>query len=138
MPILRTVSADGLPSAPTAFSSGVIATGPLLQVSGQGPIDADGTIRSDLDVADQTRLTLDHVCRILEAGGASFADVVMLRVYLTDRADFGEMNRAYEEYVSRYRHDTGPARTTVIVGLPFEGMKVEIDALAALPDPAGD
>lgn len=137
MPQIRSIIADGLPPAPSAFSAGVIADG-LLQVSGQGPIDADGTIRSDLDVADQTRLTLDHICRVLDAGGGSFADVMMLRVYLTDRADFGAMNSAYEEYVTRYRQDSGPARTTVIVGLPFEGMKVEIDALALVPQSTAD
>lgn len=130
---IHPIVAEGLPPAPSAFSAGVLAEG-LLQVSGQGPIDADGTIRSDLDVADQTRLTLAHICRVLEAGGGSFADVMMLRVYLTDRADFGEMNRAFEEYVTRYREGSGPARTTVIVGLPFEGMKVEIDALALVPE----
>lgn len=129
MTTIRPIVVADFPPAPSAFSAGVIA-GTLLQVSGQGPIDLDGTVRSDLDTVGQTRLTLENVCRVLEAGGSSFADVVMLRVYLTDRAHFTAMNTAYEEYVARYRTDTGPARTTVIVGLPFAGMTVEIDAVA--------
>lgn len=133
MPVLTSIVASGLPPAPSAFSVGILA-GSLLQVSGQGPIDPDGSVRSDLDAAEQTRLTLDHVCRVLTAGGGSFSDVVMLRVYLTDRRDFDAMNRVYEEYVAKYRGNVGPARTTVIVGLPFEGMLVEMDALAVLTD----
>lgn len=38
------------------------------------------------------------------------------------------MNRAHD---ARCRTDTGRGRATVVVGLPFAGMKVEIDALAA-------
>ena len=126
---IRPIVVPELPPAPSTFSAGMLANG-FIQVSGQGPIELDGTVRSDLDAADQTRLTLQNVCRVLEAAGASFADVVMLRVYLTDRADFGSMNTAFEEFVARGGAEAGPARTTVIVGLPFEGMRVEIDALA--------
>ena len=64
---------------------------------------------------------------MLEAGGASFDDVVMCRVYLTDTAHFGELNEAYGEFVT----EPYPARTTVYVGLPA-GLLVEIDALAVV------
>lgn len=121
------------PPSPASFSSGIVS-GRLLQVSGQGPLDSSGAVLADLDVEGQTTVTLDHVRRILEAGGGSFADVVMLRVNLTDRADFAGMNRAFEKYVAEHRKGFGPARTTVMVGLPFEGMLVEIDALAVLPE----
>jgi len=121
------------PPSPASFSSGIIS-GRLLQVSGEGPLDSSKNVLGHLDVEAQTMVTLDHVRRILEAGGGSFADVVMLRVYLTDRADFAGMNRAFEKYVADHRDGFGPARTTVMVGLPFEGMLVEIDALAVLPE----
>lgn len=134
MPPVQPIVVPELPPAPSTFSAGTVANG-LIQVSGQGPIELDGTVRSDLDAAGQTRLTLQNVCRVLNAAGASFADVVMLRVYLTDRSDFGAMNTAFEEFVSQAGAEAGPARTTVIVGLPFEGMRVEIDALAAAPHP---
>jgi 2-iminobutanoate/2-iminopropanoate deaminase len=73
------------------------------------------------------RRTLRNVNTVLAAAGASMDDVIMLRVYLTDVAHFGEMNQAYGEFVS----EPFPARTTVYVGLPA-GLLVEIDALAVL------
>jgi len=49
-------------------------------------------------------------------------------VYLTDPADFAEMNDAYTELI----REPYPSRTTVYVGLR-PGLLVEIDALAVLP-----
>lgn len=81
----------------------------------------------------QTRLVLENVAAVLEAGGASIDDLVMLRVYLTDRSLFPAMNEAYEAFVTE-RCPSGvlPARTTVFTGLPHPGMLVEIDGLAVL------
>ncbi len=56
---------------------------------------------------------------IVEASGATFDDVVMLRVYLTKREDFPIMNDAYGAFVAQ--HTTKgvlPSRTTVFTGLP--------------------
>jgi DNA-binding IclR family transcriptional regulator len=63
----------------------------------------------------------------------SVGDVLMFRVYLTEREHFSAMNDAYGEFVSRHVPDGAalPARTTVFVGLPHAEMLVEIDALAA-------
>lgn len=126
------ISVTGMPPAPANFAHGILSEG-ILQVSGQGPLDDNGTVMAHLDIEAQTTLTLDHITRVLAAGGATFADVVMLRVYLTDRVHFAGMNRAFERYVEAHRPGFGPARTTLMVGMPFEGMLVEIDALAVLP-----
>lgn len=122
------------PDAPApawVFSQGV-RKGPLLQVSGQGPQDpATGEYLYPGDVRAQTRRTLENVKAILTAGGASVADVLMFRVYLTTRADFAAMNEAYGEFIAANGADeVMPCRTTVFVGLPQEPMLVEIDALA--------
>jgi reactive intermediate/imine deaminase len=121
----------GAPAPAHTFSQGV-RKGPLVQVSGQGPVDP---VTSEYlypgDVAAQTTRTLENVKAIVEASGATFDDVVMLRVYLTKREDFSVMNDAYGEFVST--HTTGdvlPSRTTVFTGLPREEMLVEIDAVA--------
>jgi reactive intermediate/imine deaminase len=113
------------------FSQGV-RRGPILQVSGQGPVDpATGDYLHQGDVAAQTIRTLANVEAVLSAGGASFDDVIMLRVYLTTRDDFAAMNDAYGGYLTE-RCSVLPARTTVFVGLPRAEMLVEIDALAVL------
>jgi enamine deaminase RidA (YjgF/YER057c/UK114 family) len=84
-------------------------------------------------VAAQTARTLANVEAVLAAGGATFDDVVMLRVYLTAREDFATMDAAYGDFLApRVRSGVLPARTTVMTGLPREEMLVEIDALAVL------
>ena len=122
---------DHAPAPAYTYSQGV-RTGPFVQVSGQGPVDArtNEYLHPD-DIRNQTISTLKNVEAILQTAGASFDDVIMLRVYLTKREDFAVMNDAYGEFVaSRVKQGVLPSRTTVIAGLPREEMLVEIDALA--------
>lgn len=125
------VSTPDAPAPAHTFHQGV-RKGPFVQVSGQGPVDPKtGEYLFPGDVVAQTTRTLENVRAIVEASGATFDDVVMLRVYLTKREDFSRMNEAYGEFVAT--HCPGgvlPSRTTVFTGLPREEMLVEIDAFA--------
>jgi 2-iminobutanoate/2-iminopropanoate deaminase len=127
------VSTTDAPAPMPVFSQGV-RKGNILQVSGQGSVDpASGEFVNVGDVKAQTTRVLQNIEAILKAGGASMDDVVMLRVYLTERDNFAPMNEAYAEFVSE-RMPSGvlPSRTTVFTGLPLPDMLVEIDALAVL------
>ncbi|MFC9440419.1 RidA family protein [Nocardia sp. NPDC057030] len=123
------------PAPAHTFSQGV-RKGPFVQVSGQGPVDP---ITNEYlypgDAAAQTIRTLQNVKAIVDASGATFDDVVMLRVYLTTRDDFGAMNEAYGEFVdANTTGDVLPSRTTVFTGLPRAEMLVEIDAIAIVTE----
>jgi 2-iminobutanoate/2-iminopropanoate deaminase len=120
---IRTAKA---PDPAADYSQGV-RKGGILQVAGQVAIDpATGQV-TGTTVEEQTRRTLENVRAILEEAGASFDDVVMMRVYLTEREHFAPMNSVYAEFVT----EPFPARTTLFVGLA-EGLLVEIDALAVV------
>ena len=82
----KTAILTNLAPAPAhSFSQGV-RKGPFVQVSGQGPVDpATNEYVHPGDLTGQTRQTLANVLAIVEAAGATFGDVVMLRVYLTKR-----------------------------------------------------
>ncbi|WP_329220571.1 RidA family protein [Streptomyces sp. NBC_01485] len=118
---------------PAKFSHGV-RKGNILQVAGQvgflpaeegrPPTPAGPTLR------EQTLQTLANVKAILEEGGASWEDVMMIRVYLTDTGHFAEFNEIYNQYFEHLT-EVPAARTTVYVGLPA-GLLIEIDALAVL------
>jgi reactive intermediate/imine deaminase len=125
------ISTDAAPAPAHTFSQGV-RKGGFIQVSGQGPVDpATSEYLYPGDVAAQTTRALENVRAIVEAAGASFSDVIMLRVYLTKREDFSTMNDAYGAFVTQHVTDAVlPARTTVFTGLPRDEMLVEIDALA--------
>ena len=106
--------------------SSAVGIGKLVQIAGQGPLDpVTGEIVA-ADFAAQARRTFANVLELLGAAGLGTNDVLMLRVYLTNPADFKQMDQIMGEYFAR----PFPARTTVFVGLGA-GMHVEIDALAA-------
>jgi reactive intermediate/imine deaminase len=129
------VSTTAAPVPAHAFSQAV-RHGPLLQVSGQGPVDpATGQFIGQGDVGAQTLRTLLNVETILSAGGASFRDALQVRVYLTAQEDFAAMNAVYDEFMhDRIGDGALPARTTVMTGLPYPEMLVEIDALAFIAE----
>jgi 2-iminobutanoate/2-iminopropanoate deaminase len=127
----RAVHTAETPSPVAAYSQAV-RYGDLVQVSGQGPTDPATGRFVDGGIREQARQALANLRTILEASDSSFEDVLMMRIYLTDRADFEAMNEVYASFVG----DPHPARTTVYVGLPA-GMLIEVDALAAAaPDQA--
>jgi 2-iminobutanoate/2-iminopropanoate deaminase len=117
---------EGAKPVPVPLSPG-IRTGNILQVAGQIPADPSTGEIVGGTVAEQTRQSMRNILGVLEAGGATMDDVVMIRVYLTDTAHFAEMNEAYQEFLT----EPFPARTTVYVGLPA-GLLVEIDAMAVV------
>ncbi|WP_026421983.1 RidA family protein [Actinokineospora inagensis] len=104
-----------------------VRKGNIVQVSGQVAFHPETGEVVGTTVAEQTEQVLRNVLAVLDAAGASEADVVMFRVYLTDKTHFAAMNEVYSRFIS----DPRPARTTVYVGLP-DGLLVEIDALAVL------
>ncbi|MCM3660263.1 RidA family protein [Georgenia satyanarayanai] len=125
---IRTAEA---PAPAHSFSQGV-RHGLVVQVSGQGPVDAaTGEYLHPGDVRAQTRLTLANVTAVLAAASCSWDEVVMVRVYLARQEDFAAMNEAYAAFVgAAVAGDVLPCRTTVVVGLPRPDMLVEIDAMA--------
>jgi len=109
------------------YSHAVEANG-LLILSGQTPIDpATGNLKNGT-IAQQTDQCFSNLFAVLDSAGLTFDDVVSVQVYLTDMADFQEMNAAYE------RHFTFPypARTTIgCASLPLNA-RVEIGCIAQL------
>ena len=107
-----------------AYSAGVLMDGWLF-ISGQGPLDLATGAVSRGTIEEETRLTLRHVGKVLEAAGMTFEDVVKCTCHLADIRDFARFNQVYREFFSGIL----PARTTVQSGLG-DGIKVEIDAIA--------
>ena len=110
--------------------SQAIAFENLLFVSGQGPVcpKTGKIIYGSLE--EQTRLTLENIKAILEAGGTGIDNVLKVSVFLANMDDFSAMNEVYREY---FQGDM-PARTCIQAGrLPFD-IKVEIEAIAYIPN----
>jgi enamine deaminase RidA (YjgF/YER057c/UK114 family) len=122
------INPEGL-TQPRGYSQVVVATGQRwIHVSGQGGIDADGSVPADL--AEQSRLMFEKIRIALAAAGASPADVVRIVVYIVDlpRTDPAPVYAAIRDFFP-----TGAKPASTIVGvsaLALPGMKVEIDVTA--------
>ena len=109
-----------------AYSAGVAMDG-WLYISGQGPLDLKTKKVVEGNIEEQTRLTMQHIGKILEAAGCAFDDIVKCTCHLRDIQDFERFNAVYAEFFTGIR----PARTTVQSTL-WGGIKVEIDAIARM------
>jgi reactive intermediate/imine deaminase len=121
---------EGLPE-PFSHYTDAVKAGGLLFVSGIVPIDADGNLVGEGDVAEQTRQVFRNMDLCLKAGGCTSADVVKVVHYLTDVNDRAKINPVRIEFFG----DARPASTLVEVSaLVVPGALLEIEAIAALPD----
>ncbi len=80
------------------------------------------------DVAAQTRNTLDTIEKALKEAGSSLRDVVRVRYYLVDMADYD----AVVEVLGETFADIRPAATMVVCGLTTPEMKIEIEVTARI------
>jgi 2-iminobutanoate/2-iminopropanoate deaminase len=125
---IRPVTTANLPSPVGPYSPGVVV-GNLVFVSGQAGREP-GSGRLAATVEAQTEQVLKNIAAVLEAAGSSLQHVVRCGVFLVDMQEFARMNDVYARAFGAHR----PARTTVEVsGLPGEGLRVEIDAVAVIP-----
>jgi len=125
---VQPVTSSNLPSPVGPYSPGVIV-GNLVFVSGQAGREPS-TGRLAPDVTGQTEQVLKNIATILEAAGTGLQHVVRCGVFLVDMREFPAMNEVYARAFGAHR----PARTTVEVsGLPGDGLRVEIDAVAVIP-----
>lgn len=106
-----------------AYSQG-LRVGDFIFVSGQGPLDPVTGKIVGATVEEQTARVLENIKAILEAGGATLADVVKVSAHLSDLSLFEKYNKIYASYFP----DPKPTRTTV--GSQLMGILVEIDAIA--------
>ena len=122
---IRTIQTDRAPAAIGPYSQAIVANG-FVFTAGQIALDpASGQIVEGDVVAQAERVFL-NLRAILEAAGASFADVVKTTVFLSDMADFPRVNEVYARAFGSAR----PARSSVqAAGLP-RGVFVEIEAIA--------
>ncbi len=115
----------GAPSADVGYSPAILAQGQkLLFISGQGPADLQA------DMETQIRQTFDRIGLLLEAAGATFGNVVIIRSYwvhmLRDVEIFRKVRKDY--LVEPY-----PASTAVgTPELAIPGLELEIEAVAVL------
>ena len=123
----RAVSTAGAPAAIGPYSQGVVADG-FLFCAGQAALDPGTGALVEGGVEPETERVMANLTAVLDAAGASWADVVKTTIFLVDMGDFTTVNGIYGRFVS----DPPPARSTVGVAALPKGARVEIEVIARL------
>ncbi|PHR27845.1 MAG: reactive intermediate/imine deaminase [Desulfotalea sp.] len=120
------ISTDKAPAAIGPYSQAVSANNTIF-VSGQLPIDpATGKMLSG-NIGDKTDQIMKNAGAIAKAAGATLENIVKTTIFLTDLADFKEVNDAYAKHFP----EAPPARSTVqVAALPL-GSQIEIEFILA-------
>ena len=124
------VQTDKAPQAIGPYSQAVGYNG-LLFLSGQIAIDPETGDIVDGGVEAQTARVMANLSAVLDARGLDFSHVIRTTIYLKNMSDFDKVNDIY----GRFFDQNPPARATVEVSRLPKDVLVEIDMIAAVPEP---
>jgi enamine deaminase RidA (YjgF/YER057c/UK114 family) len=120
---------DSLPRSAGYSHVAVIGPGKLVWTAGQVPADEDGSVPDGWQA--QARLAFANVGKALEAGGATWTDVMRLMIYVTSIEGLSAVREVRDELVDT---KNPPVSSLVCVaGLVGEEWLLEVEAVAAIP-----
>lgn len=108
----------------------VPAAADSIHVAGQLPVDADGAVVHPSDFAAQAEVVFSALAATLEGCGASLADLVHLRAFLTREEDWPRYRDARARAFAEHGVESPPTATTVVVASLYGGALIEVDAVA--------
>jgi len=134
----------GLPGSNAPFNL-CVRHGDLIFVSGLPPFDAEYSraLREAREqgqpippfpnppFADQVRLVMDHLRKLVEAAGSNMDCLLKVIVWLRDQRDSEEFDRIYRTYFTR--RETLPARTRIQAGRTPLDCGLEVEAIGFVP-----
>jgi 2-iminobutanoate/2-iminopropanoate deaminase len=119
------VQTDSAPKAIGPYSQAIKTNG-FVFASGQIPLDPATMQIVEGGIREQTERVMNNLSAVLQAAGSSLDRAVKTTVFLTDLADFADMNEIY----GRFFGEVPPARSTVQVSRLPRDVRVEIDVIA--------
>lgn len=126
----RTLVSSGSPWEPVVGYSRALRVGDRVLVAGTTAVDANGQVVGDGDIGAQARYIFDKIGKALVAAGATLADVVRTRIYITDMSRWEAVGLAHGEVFK----DVRPVSTLVEVSKLIDPrLLVEIEAEAVVP-----
>ena len=126
----KIIQTDQAPAPVGPYNQGIVATGALLFVAGQIPLDAATGELVGTTVAEQTEKVLQNLTAVVKSAGSDLSQVVKTSVFLKDMNDFAAMNQVYAKHFS---DESAPARACVEVARLPKDVLVEIECIAMVP-----
>ena len=131
--MIENLQPDGW-AKPIGYANGVAARGKSIFIAGQIGWNGQCVFESD-DLVAQIGQTLRNIAAVAAAGGAGPEHIVSMTWFLLDRKEYSarlkEIGVVYRDVMGR----RFPAMTAIqVAGLIEDRAKVEIQAIAVLPD----
>jgi 2-iminobutanoate/2-iminopropanoate deaminase len=114
--------------APIGPYSQAVLVDKTLYVSGQVAFIPETGEMDMADIPTETKRVMENLKAVLTAADASFDNVVMTSIFLSDMGNFAAVNEVYGSY---FKGDF-PARATVAVKTLPKNVNVEISVIASL------
>lgn len=126
----KIIQTDQAPAPVGPYNQGIVASGAMLFVAGQIPLDAATGQLVGTTIAEQTEKVIQNLTAVIKAAGSDLSQVVKTSVFLKDMNDFVAMNEVYAQH---FGDDQAPARACVEVARLPKDVLVEIECIAMVP-----
>jgi enamine deaminase RidA (YjgF/YER057c/UK114 family) len=127
--MIRKITTPAVPEPPGGIYSNCLVVGDTVYIAGQTAGGPDGGVLGGDSMLEQTRHCFKKIKLLMQAAGATMADIVKMTIYVTDMSKRPEIGKARAEVF------TGDFPCSTLIGvtaLASPGLLVEVDVTAII------